>query len=243
MSTRRKLYKLESRSPDNPADLHRDLCRLLGQIDGICFPVRYAGDSGRYCSEVLSGRDYLNGGISYLVDASDDTSQQAGWKRSQRVRDALSAQGWVVVDANAKVRLTMAGDVLARSLVGQASLNDIQPRVAFELLKKLPADRPAGWLSEVSLFRIESTNSDDYQACSEITLPLIGFGYIEVASSTIGRLFYRSLVDELPPAEDRPAGEYSSELSSTYTDAFIAAIKTRHLRETGSELVIPLSAS
>jgi hypothetical protein len=243
MSTRRRLYRLESRSPDNPADLYRDLVRLLGQVDGICFPVRYAGDSGRYCSEVLSGRDYLRGGVTFTVDTNEDTTAQAGWKRSERTRTALAAAGWVVVDQSAKVRLTQRGDVLARSLVAQASLNDIQPRVAFELLKKLPADRPSGWICESTLFNVNSDDQGDYQEYSELMLPLISFGFIEVASSTIGRLFYRSLVDELPPAEDLPTGEYSSELADVYTNAFIAAIRTRHLRECGSELVIPLGAT
>jgi hypothetical protein len=74
-------------------------------------------------------------------------------------------------------------------------------------------------------------------------LPLLQFEFVESASSTIGRLFYRRLVDELPSPEDLPTGEYSSELADVYTNAFIAAIRTRHLRECGSELVIPLGAS
>jgi hypothetical protein len=239
---KRALYRLEMQTSTDERDLRRDLCRLLGQVDGTLFPPRFAGDSGRYAADVLSVRDYLGGGVTFAVDTNEDTTAQAGWKRSQRVRDALSAQGWIVVDANAKVRLTQRGDVLARSLVAQASLNDIQPRVAFELLKKLPADRPAGWICESTLFGA-SDDSEYYQQFSELMLPLISFGFIEVASSTIGRLFYRSLVDELPSPIDVTVGEYDPELSQVYTDSFIAAIKTRHLRECGSELVIPLGAS
>jgi hypothetical protein len=243
MSTRRRLYRLELQTPSDESDLHPHLCQLLGMIDGICFPVRYAGDSGRYSSEVLSQRDYIRGGVTFTVDTNEDTTAQAGWKRSQRVRDALAAAGWITIDQSAKTRLTMAGDVLARSLVGQASLNDLQPRVAFELLKKLPADRPSGWICESTLFNVNSDDQGDYQELSEIMLPLLQFGYIDVSSSTVARLFYRSLVDELPSPIDVTVGEYDPELSQVYTDGFIAAIKTRHLRECGSELVIPLGAS
>lgn len=232
MSTRRRLSRLEAGGSTAAPD-HLHLVRLLGLVDGLIFPPRYTDN---YTSEVVARRDYFRDGVTFTV-GDVLASDEALWKRSERVRQAMAVEGWITLGQRAKVKLTTAGDTLARKLVGLPSLDDTPVLLAFHMLTEK-------FTCESVLFGKQFRDSRDWQEFTEIVLPLIACGAVESISNTAAAVHYR-VVGPLP--EGGPIGpsslDYNEQHSTEYTEAFCQSIRERQNRPVGGEVAIPMPGS
>lgn len=240
MSTKRKLFRLETSEGSADSELKLELCRFLGQIDALLWPVRYLSQAS-YSAQVLAQRGYHNEGLAFAAEGEADA---ATWKHSQRTREALAMRGWVEQMANGKLKITDAGDKLARQMAELPTIDSDISRLLFAMLNAMPEDRTDGWLSEVTLLGEgeDWKDTDGFQSLTEAMLPLLVFRYAEAVSSTGRRVFYRRLQDELPEPGSDEGESYSEAGSEIYTNAYLKGMKQKQsLRYAGAQVVIPLS--
>lgn len=239
MSIRRSLARLENAAAKDTSELLPHLCRLLGVVDSICWPARFTSISN-YHAICAAQQDYHSDGISFTLESSD----QASWKASERLRGSLVDAGWASHCDNGKIRLTLAGDTTARLACGLPTIADDITVHLFEKLAELPLDRNGGWVSEASCFGLD--DDEDYRvlhSLTEIIQPLVTNRCIESASSTIARVFYKRLTDGLPSI-DVPSIDYSEAGSDEYTKAFCRSIEARRSATySGNAIFVPLAAT
>jgi hypothetical protein len=243
MKASHRLFQLESKSPSASESQNLGpLCELAGLIDGLHFPFRqYGGRVSVLTSIGQQRREYRRAGI--LWNLADGTAR--GWKSAQRLRDSMQAAGWIDIhrDGELRVRLTTAGDSLARQALGLPTSNNWLPMRLTEMLSEFEPDRPGGWLSENTLVG----DTGDRAGLADCLLPLLSLGIIESLSSTVGEVFYRKASEPPASPEDCSAmaidGQVDALLES-YQSAFEAALSSRErIEPTDSEIVIPLPAS
>jgi hypothetical protein len=244
MKTSRRLTQLESKTPGTSNDQNlQPLCELLGLVDGLFTPHRQFGGRVSTLTAVhQQRREYQNAGIVWNL--TDGTAR--GWKQAQRLRDAMQAQGWIDIhrDGELRVRLTTAGDSLARQAMALPTINSWLPRRLLDLITELPADRPNGWISESSI----ACETGDRAALADCLLPLLSLGIVESLSSTIGEIFYRPTGQCRPRCREDGSGiaidGQVDTLLESYQAAFEAALSSRErIEPTDSEVVIPLPAT
>jgi hypothetical protein len=238
VNTRKRLAKLESGSQATPSPEH--LVRLLGLSDGWAWPTRHTS-SRNYSAQQLARREVFEKGIAYSPSGGGADARQ----RDHRLREAMVQAGWCESLRGGRLRLTIAGDTLARSYVLQRGLDDLCVKVAFEILQRHPEDRPGKFISERTLFSLEPTQRDtaEWHEQSEWILPLISFGFVDVMSSTTGEIFYTAVADDLPTVEPLEC-KYNGDLCQLYSDEFSAVLqKRRALARCGNEVFIAAPAS
>jgi hypothetical protein len=239
LSVRKSLAKLEATGTKDSAELLPQLCRLLGIVDSILWPVRFAADGRIFNAMMNAQREYFESGTSFQLVGSDDQT----WKQSERLRGSLVDAGYAESQLGGKLKLTLMGDCVARQLCALPTITNRITAFFIERLGELPTERGDYWISEGTLFQLEDdTDNDAIHTMTEFMQPLIVQRLIETTSSTIARVFYSRLVDALPTV-DCPSLEYSPDCSDQYTSAFCQGMRERKtLSYSGSRIWIPLHA-
>jgi hypothetical protein len=244
MTTAKRLSQLEMQTPANRTEAKHlmPLAELAGLIDGLHFPHRqFGGRVSTLTSIVQQRRAYQERGLAWNL--ADGTAR--GWKQAQRLRDAMQAQGWIDIhrDSALTVKLTTAGDSLARQSMGLPTSNSWLPRRLLDMLRKIKPDRPGGWISELSI----AGETGDRAGLADCLLPMLSLGIVESLSSTVGEIFYRKASE--PPASPEDGSGIAIDgqvdaLLESYQSAFEAALSSRErIEPTDSEVVIPLPAT
>ena len=243
MNSNRRLANLESKTPGTSNWRNSaPLCELLGLVDGLHYPFRqFGGRVGKLTAVHQQRQAYQRAGIVWQIDGGDSR----GWKRSQRTRDAMQADGLISVsrDGELRVCLTIAGDRAARTALGLPTVDSWLPRRLLDLLSELEPDRPGKWIAESSI-----AGTGDRAGLADCLLPLLSGGIVESLSSTVGEVFYRQTGAPLKTSrEDDPQStndDPGDRLTKVYSDAFIASLEGRErIEPQDSELIIPLPAS
>jgi hypothetical protein len=244
MTTAKRLAQLETTAPSQTGNKYLpQLVELAGLVDGLHWPFRqFGGRVGTLTSIVQQRRQYQRAGIVWnLADGS-----ARGWKRSQRIRDSMQAEGLIALhrDGELRVRLTPTGDRTARAALGMPTVNALLPRRLLDMLHELQEDRPGGWVSEFTLAGIDG----DKLALAKVMLPMLSGGIVESHSSTTGEIFYHPTGEPLQTspgaAPESTIDEQADQLTKLYNDAFNSSLAGRERVEpTDSEIVIPLPAS
>ncbi len=238
MNTKKRLSKLEAGSQVEPD--HSHLARILGQSDGWHWPTRYTSGKN-YNAQQLARRENFERGLTYSPLEGGDNARQ----KNHRLRESMVQAGWCDSLQGGRLRLTIQGDTIGRAIVLQKGLSDFVVKLAFALLQTLPQDREGGYISERTLFSLEKSDRDTaiWHEQSEWMLPLIGFGFVDVTSSTVGEIFYRAVADDLPEVEPVQM-EYSSDLCQLYSDEFSGVIKKRNaMSRCSNEVFIAMPGS
>ncbi|MEZ6080822.1 MAG: hypothetical protein R3C56_35660, partial [Pirellulaceae bacterium] len=100
-----------------------------------------------------------------------------------------------------------------------------------------------GCVSESLLFQRSLVGCpDDWEHLTEAVLPLITAGVVEAIPDTVGRIYYRLLMDDYPPILESTL-KSSPEFDEVYVDAFRAELDMLSSLGPCEELVIPLPAN
>jgi hypothetical protein len=230
------------------------LADILARVDALFWPARIVGGkTGRLAALEAERSAYHSTGIHWAGLAEGNSR---AWKQNERQRAALETAGLVRIsraESTPRLRLTKEAEHSTRRALGLATLYDAIPRELFRVITEAPADSPltraGGWVAEGYLAGWDYTERpkpSDWDALTELMLPMLTAGIVESRTSTTAQIYYRA-ARPLPALEDEPQIEITSAPDSileVYSRAFGEGSEARErLENQGAEIYIPLSAT
>lgn len=167
------------------------LVGFLGELDAVFLPSR-SWAKPRPANVYFARRDYSTSGLTFRCGGGDATARKA----AERVVDALLSAGLVSLRRRGRGlrwRLTEAGDVRARGLVGLSGLDDALSALG-EIRRLARGRRRDLWIRETALagVRYEGKRaSEGLMLAENMLLPALVRGFAESGADIEGRASYR----------------------------------------------------
>jgi hypothetical protein len=229
------------------------LADILARTDALFWPARIiGGKTARLAALEAERSDYHSTGIHWAGLAEGNSR---AWKQNERQRAALETAGLVRIsraESTPRLRLTLEAEHSTRRALGLSTLYDAIPRELFRVITEAPDSpltRAGGWVAESYLTGWDYNSrpqASDWDALTELMLPMLTAGIVESRTTTAAQIFYRA-ARPLPAREDAPQIEIATAPDSileVYSRAFGEGSEARErLENPGAELYIPLSAT